>query len=336
MSDPILHFEAGQSPVDFTALTDSGDNMTFNSAAALWSKRSGYAPVVRPNGLVSGCVVSVAASGSPNVVDVSAGTCYLAGVLTEVSAGVDLSIPRPAVSDYQKLSITINSSGVLAVVEGAEHTAFDTGRGEDGGPPWIPTTSIEIAQIWYSDGDSAVVAASEIKQIVGSQREMYNSPVWSEYPYRVASGVAGVAGVVMGAALPQIHSDDSGTTTVGKKIFASYATPEFSSVQISKDFVRPAESVSVNSTDFYGLSVGSISRSLAAGSFTARCPSGLADPLLAMEGESLFFKLFPDRLADPYILCQGYLGIKESIDVDGTIEVTATIGSELAGERVLS
>jgi len=335
MSDPILHFEAGQSPVDFTALTDTGDFKTHNSSAALWSKRSGYAPVVRPNGLISGGVVSAAVSGSNDVVDVSAAVCYLAGVQTDVDADADLSIPRPAVSDYQKLSITINSSGALAVVEGSEHTAFSTTRGADGGPPWIPTGSIEIAQVWYSDGDSAVVSADEIKQVVGTHREMYNSPVWSEYPYRVAAGVAGVAGIVFASALPQVHSDDAGSTTVGKAVYASYATPEFSAVQISKDFKRPAESATVNSEEYYGQAVGSKSTSLGSGGFTAKV-SGLNDALLSMESESLFFKFFPDRLADPYVLCQGYLSIDETFETDGSIVVDCTIAAELSGERVYS
>jgi len=335
MSDPILQFEAGQSPAGYTALTDAGDNKTFNSAVNLWSKRSGYAPTVRPNGVISGLVVSVAASGSDDVVDVSAGKVYLAGVETEVSADADLSISRPSVSDYQKLSITINSSGALAVVEGVEHTAFSDTRGANGGPPWIPTTSIEIAQIWYSDGDSAAITADEIKQIVGSQRELYNSPVWQEYPFSVSAGVAGYAHVVFGSAMDAIHSDDSGTSTATKKVYCSYATPSFQSVQISKDFVRPAQSKTVNSEEYYGAAVGSIATSLGAGSFTAKV-SGLNDALLAMEGESLFFKFFPDRLADPYVLCQGYLGINETFETDGSIVVDCSIAAELAGERIFS
>jgi len=336
MGAPLLYFEAGQSPAGYVALTDSGDFTIFNSAAQLWSKRSGYAPIVRPNGIISGLVVSVAASGSSDVVDVSAGSVYLAGVETDVEADADLSITRPAVSDYQKLSITINSSGALAVVEGAEHTAFSTTRGANGGPPWIPTTSIEIAQVWYSDGDSAAVTADEIKQIVGSQREVYNNPVWTVDPYRESAGVLGYAGVDMASALPQIHSDDAGSTTTGKKVYVSYATPDFSAVSIAKDFKRPAESYSVNSEEFYGLAVGEVSSTLNAGSFTMRAPSKLADPLLAMEGEAVFFKLFPDRLEEPYILAQGKLGAVEDIKTDGTIEVACTIAAEIAGVRILA
>ena len=335
MSDPILQFEAGQSPAGYTALTDAGDNKTFNSAVALWSKRSGYAPVVRPNGVISGLVVSVAASGSNDVVDITSGKVYLAGVETEVSASTDESITRPSVSEYQKLSITVNSSGAIAIVEGTEHTALSTTRGADGGPPWIPTTSIEIAQIWYSSGTSAAVTADEIKQIVGSQREMYNSPVWTEYPFSVAAGVAGYAHVVFGSAMDEIHSDDAGSTTATKKVYCSYSTPSFSSVQISKDFTRPAESKTVNSEEYYGAAVGSVATSLGAGSFTAKV-SGLNDPLLSMEGESLFFKFFPDRLADPYVLCQGYLGVNETFETDGSIVADCTIAAELAGERIYS
>ena len=53
-----LQYEAGQNAAAMAALTNSGDATNFTSAASLWSGRSGYAPVVRPNGLLTGGAVA--------------------------------------------------------------------------------------------------------------------------------------------------------------------------------------------------------------------------------------------------------------------------------------
>ena len=69
-----------------SALTNSGDETTFTSGASLWSgKVPGYAPVVRPNGLLTGGAVTVHATNDK--VTVAALTCNLQGVVTSVAAG---------------------------------------------------------------------------------------------------------------------------------------------------------------------------------------------------------------------------------------------------------
>ena len=329
-----LEYEAGQTPVAFTALTDQGDYTEFKSAAQLWSGRAGYAPDVKPNGVATGLAVSVAASGSDDVVDVAAGTVYLAGVLTSVSADADLSIPRPAGDAYQKLSITINSSGALAVVEGAEHTAFATGRGEDGGPPWIPTGSIEIAQVWYSSVTSAPVALSEIKQTPGVYREMYLYPTWQVVYGEVANGILGYAGVTFDSALAAIHSDDSGTTVAGKKVYTSYYTPDFAELVDAYDFVSPENSHTISSKQVYGRTKGSKSSSLNQGSFSADLNDGISDNMLQYKDSFLWFRFYQNRLNTPYILTQGYLGVAPSFPAGDNVSAACTISAETAALRV--
>ena len=70
-----LQYEAGQNATAMSALTNSGDETTFTSGASLWSGKSGYAPVVRPNGLLTGGAVSVNAANDK--VTVAALTCNL-------------------------------------------------------------------------------------------------------------------------------------------------------------------------------------------------------------------------------------------------------------------
>jgi len=79
-----IQYESGQDLVPFVALTDQGDHMDFRSSDPLWSKREGYEPNVKPNGLATGGTVT---PGTDNdKVAVAALTCYLAGELKSVSA----------------------------------------------------------------------------------------------------------------------------------------------------------------------------------------------------------------------------------------------------------
>ncbi len=117
-----LEYEAGQNAVAMSALTDSGDNTTFESAATLWSSRSGYSPVVRPNGLLTGGAVTPHADNDK--VSIAALTCNLAGVVTSVAGGT-LTITRGLTTDTHCItSLTVNSSGALAAVAGTDSTAF--------------------------------------------------------------------------------------------------------------------------------------------------------------------------------------------------------------------
>ena len=332
----ILEYEAGQNAVAMAALTDTGDHKTFLSSDELWSDKAGYEAQVRPNGLETGGNVTPAASGSNDVVDVAALTCFLAGVNTPVAAETDQAITRGSISNFTKHSVTITSAGAVAIIDGTEGASFSDERGAAGGPPWIPTGSIEIAQIHISDKTSAPIDADEIKQVPGIHREMYSYPTWVENRINVENSVMGYAGIKFNAALPLIHSDDSGSTTATKKVYASYYTPEFAEIPNAYDFVRPATSYTVNSTQVYGGTVGSASRSLGGGSFSFSCRDGITDSLFAEEGSNLWFKFRPHRLKTPAIYCQGILGIKESFPAGDAISAECTISAEQEGKRVIS
>jgi hypothetical protein len=337
MADPRLDYEAGQTAVAMTALSDSGDNKTFNSAAELWSNRAGFTPTVRPNGVLTGLVVSPAASGANDMIDISGGTCWLAGAEEDITAATDVAITRAITPDTHNInSITITAAGAVAVVAGTDGTAFSTTRGAAGGPPYIDNDAIEIAQVKLTAFGVAVVTASEIIQVPGSSREMAMFPVWEEKRIRVTNGVQGYAGVDFASELQAIHSEDAGTTVATKLVYASYYTPSFAQIPKAADFVRPANSYSVSSTEYYGGAMGTRSQSIGQGSFTAYT-STLNEGFMQFEGEELWFKFRNDRLlTTPCIYAQGVLGIAESFPADGTIEVSATISAQNQGERVLS
>lgn len=319
-----LEYEAGQSSTPMSALTDSGDRQLFNSSASLFSKRSGYEPDVRPNGLATGGVVSAAVSASNDVVDVAALTCYLAGVKTSVSAGLDTAITRAVTNVACINSITINNVGAIAVVKGTDSadTSFSETRGAAGGPPYIPVGSIEIAQVRVTTNTTGVVAASEIFQVTNLHTERYNFPLWST--------VNEDGNVQFDSALPAVHTGDA-----AKAVYASYAEPLFAEVE-SSDFVPAETTHSSSSTQIYGKVKGSSSKSLGQGSFTAYTQDGVTDGIIGLKDENLWFRFYPDKYKAPYILTQGKLGISRTFPAGADIGAACTITAEVASVEVES
>lgn len=314
-----LQYEAGQNAVAMTELTNSGDETSFTSAASLWSGRSGFAPVVRPNGLLTGGAITTHADNDK--VTVAALTCNLAGIVTSVGAGT-ATITRGVSSDTHNItSITINSSGAIAAVAGTDGTAFVETRGSAGGPPFIPVGSIEIGQVRTTSVTAAPVAAAEIYQVPNLHLERADFPLW-DVNY-------GAGKVTFLAALPEIH-----TGGVPKKVYASYASPIFADVALASDFVPPETSHSVSSTQVYGTTLGATSSTLGQGSFTAYLSDGVQDAIVSLKNATLWFRFYPDRYATPYIICQGKLGIARTFPAGDTIQAACTISAAAAGVEV--
>lgn len=315
-----LEYEAGQNAVTMTALTNSGDETTFTSAATLWSGRSGYAPVVRPNGLLTGGAVTPHASTN-DTVNVAALTLNLNGVVTSVGAG-SLTVTRGLTTDTHNItSITVNASGALAAVSGTDGTAFVETRGAAGGPPLIAVDSVEIAQVRTTSVTAALVLASEIFAVVGLHTERADFPL---YNINYADG-----SVTFLAQLPEIH-----TGPTPKKVFASYASPIFAEVALSTDFVPPETTHSVTSTQIYNTTLGSTSSTLNQGSFTAFLEDGVADGLVGLKNQTLWFRFYPDRYKSPYLLCQGKLGISRTFPAGDNIQAACTISAASAASEV--
>lgn len=317
-----LQYEGGQNVVTMTALADSGNATRFNSGASLWSQRSGFAPVVRPNGLLTGGAVSVNATN--NLVTVAALTLNLNGVVTAVAAGTG-TVTRPAGAVAKVNSITITSAGAIAVVAGTDSatSAFSETRGALGGPPLIPVGSVEIAQVRLTTSAAAVVAAAEIFQVVGLHTERADFPLYT-VNYETGS-------VTFLSALGLIH-----TGALPKAVFASYASPIFADVALASDFVPPETTHSVTSTPIYGTTLGSASSTLGQGSFTAYLNDGVSDSLVSLKNQILWFKFYPDRYALPYLLTQGKLGISRIFPAADSIQAACTISASAAAAEVTS
>lgn len=317
-----IQYEGGQSQSPMAALSDSGDVTTFESGAALWSRRTGFEPVVRPDGLITGGTITPAASGDDNAVDISAGTAYVGGQLVTFSAATDITCTRATSTNTHLISsITVDGSGTVAAAAGTGGTSFSESRGDAGAPPLVAVTKIEIGQVRLQGTTAAAVVAGDIFQVVGVHQERYDFPIY-EVDYRNGN-------VVFNSALQKIH-----TGALPKKVFASYAEPIFADVPKGSDFVPSETSHSVSSTQIYGTTLGSTSSTLNQSTFTAYLNDGISDGLVKLKNEILWFKFFPNKFQNGYILEQGKFGISRTFPAGDEIQASCTISPESAGVEV--
>ena len=311
-----LEYESGVTPTAMSALTDSGDRTIFNSGASLFSESTGNAPIVKPDGVLTGGIVSAAVSATNDVVDVAALSCNLAGVETAVGSGVDTAIARAATDVASVSSVTITSAGAIAIVKGtdsADTTIVET-RGAAGGPPFIPVGSIEIAQVRTTTNAAGVILAGEIFQTIGTHLEK------ADFPTFEVDNFSGK--ITFNSVLPDSH-----TANVAKGVFASYAEPVFTEQNFANDFVPAETSHSVSSEQVYGATVGTSSSSLGQGAFTAILKDGITDNLVQRKNENLFFRYYQDKYKAPHILTQGKLGIGRTFGAADSPKVSCTISS---------
>lgn len=337
-SNAKIQFEAGQSLVAYVAMTDSGNKQTYTTAATVWSGKSGFEPVVRPNGIVSGVnIVTAAADLSNNNVDVAAFTAYSIGVLNTVSAATNTAITRPATNISRILSITMTSAGAVAVVAGTDgaSSAFSEVRAAAGGPPLIPVDSVELAQVRIATSAAAPITAAQIFQVIGQHTERYDFPTWSENNIGNGSSAATPAlknaHVLFDAAVPAAH-----TGPAGRRTYIQYYTPTLADVSKTLDFVPVENSHSVSSTEYYGGTIASSSSSIGQGAFTALFNDGVSDALVNNKDQVLTIKFFPDRNKAPYILTQGKIGLARTFPVGDQTQASVTISASTISAEFIS
>ena len=318
-----LDYEAAQTLYAMAALTDSGDHQTFTSAADYWSQKSGYTPDIKPNGVLTGGVISPTA-GQNDKVDVTAISLNLNGVVTAVAGSSGVAISRGVTSDTHRItSITVSAAGSVVAVAGVDGTAFSETRGADGGPPLIAVDSVEIGQVRVTSVSAAEVGETEIKQKPGVHMEKANYPSYTPDPLTGSLRFA--------AALPMIH-----TGPVAKKVFAEVYEPDFAEVVDATAFVPPETTHSISSTQVYKRAIGAVSSSLNQGSFSAMLTNGVTDPLVQLKNEKLFFRYYPDENQTEHLICVGILGAARTFPPDNNIQGNFTINAEYAARELES
>lgn len=325
-----IYYESGQSQQSFAAMTNSGDQTTFSLPSKPWSNAAGYEYVIAPAGMLTGGAVTPHASADkvvsaaltammPWVTGASATT----GVLS-VAADTDIAITRGVSTDTHCItSITVDNSGAIVPVAGTDGTAFSETRGANGGPPLIPVSSIEIAQVRTSSVTSAVITQDEIYQIVGVSQER------ADYPVYQANPLAGT--VTFADALPESH-----TGPVAKRVYARVATPVFAEIPRARDWVSAENSNSVTSEQYYDGTIGALSSSLGQATFTASLTDGITDAVVGKVGLNLIFKFMPDKNKVPYELTQGVLGMTKTNAAGANPSGSFTVTPELPTARFSS
>jgi hypothetical protein len=302
------------------ALTDSGDHKIFSSSVTKFSLKSGYTPIVRPNGLITGGAATPTVTN--NQVAISALTSYLIGVLTSVAGG-NLTVTRGTTNGYMINSLTITSAGALANVAGTESTAFSEVRGAAGGPPFIAVGSVEIGQVRFTSITAGVVLASEIFAVIGFHQERWDYPAW------VVNEEAGT--ITLLAALPLSH-----TGSLPKRVYGAFYEPIFVKLENVADVVLPEISHSLASKEVYGGAIGAASQSIGQAGFTAYLENGISDPFLYQKNQNIWFKWYPDINAGNYAAFCGLVGLGRVFPAGDVISAKVTVSSAKAATEVIA
>jgi hypothetical protein len=330
MGNQVLKYESGQTAYSFEEMTDSGDLTTFAASFSPWSRASGASLTVAPYGVKTGGAITPTANNDE--VSVAALTVVAPGMTGADANGVvtvasdTVSISRGLTTDTHRItSITVDSTGAIAAVAGADHTAFSETRGADGGPPFIPVGSIEIGQVRVTSITAGVVLASEIFQVVGLHQESTLSPGFSADYFN--------GQVTFDAVLPAIH-----TGGVAKKVYVKGATPIFATVPKASDWVPAESTYSISSTDTYDGPIGASATALGQASFTCILNDGVSDQILSVKGENIWFRYQPDRdQSTPYQLTQGIFGVSRTFPAGGGSKTAScTVTPEVESQDVTS
>lgn len=315
----LLEFEGGQNAFPMTELTDTGDAQLFESGEELWSQAAGFAPVVRPDGVVTGAEITPA-SGNDSVA-VAAFTAFVGGVELAVASQSSLSVTRALTDTHRITSIVCDGSGAVTAVAGTEGTEFVETRGSAGGPPYIPVGSIELGQVRLSSGTAAAVKEGEIYQLVNRHKESAIFPI-PTIDYALGN-------VEFSSALPKIHTGDT-----AKGVFASFATPEFIEAFDAYDFVPSEVGYSSSSKQTYTRVKSSTSQSLNNASFSVDLTDGISDTIASVQGQNLYFRFYPDKTKPQHFIEQGILAIARTFPAGGDIVASCTINVAEKGKEI--
>jgi len=139
-------------------------NRAYNGGTGknLWNTSPAYAPVVKINGVVSGCVVSPTATD--NDVSVTAGVVNINGVAVTVAADASTLLVRPANDKYAIYAFSVAADGTtFTATKGTDGDALDwTAYGGAGQPPLCTAANAVIAYIWLLDDLDGVIPAAQI------------------------------------------------------------------------------------------------------------------------------------------------------------------------------
>ena len=318
-------YESAQTFHPFELMTNpDNDQISYYSSFSPWSGVEGFEIAIRPNGLVTGGKITPTTNN--NEVSVAAATAYNAGIGAADTEGLvsvntaTLTVTRPTTASFTIIgSVTIDNTGAFAIIMGTEAASPTETRGSAGGPPYIPTDSIEVGQVRLTSDVAAPVTDNEILEVLGLTQERWDYPVWTEFNFQGC--------IEFTEALPLIHTGDT-----EKQVYVKGYSPIFAPIPECFDWVPAEETSSVNTTATYDGARGSASSSINQASFSALLKDGHTDPILGLLNRNLFFRFKQNRLRAPFQLTQGILNVARTFvpedNVTGAFTITATEPSQ--------
>jgi hypothetical protein len=312
----LIKIETGQTPLAMTAMTDSGDHQVFYlTGVKRWSGKSGYAPIIKPDGITQGLNVIVPdGAGAVNVVENLAFKANAGGVEYTVPAASNVTVTRPATNVAKVNSICMTDTGTLEAVAGTDGATatFSETRGAAGGPPLITVGYVELAQVRLITSADAPITAEQIFQSPGVHCERADYPMYQE-PNCVGDGLDAEntyqtdAYLKFESALPAIHV---GPTV--KKVFIKVNTPILSELSRTSAFAPAEYSNSSQSEAYYGGAAVSPQKSLGQCSFSALLNTGILDPVLRQRDQNVIVEFYQDRDQSAKVVQQGIFGVKRT------------------------
>ena len=256
---------------------DSGDGKKFSSTGSRFSllakdeTGTDRRPVVRPDGLQNGCMVSPAVSGADDALDVYGGKVFIANSAVTVSPQTDIAVTRPAASMKNCSCVVINASGITSVVDGTDGSSFSDTRGTAGGPPYVPVGQVELATVRLDSEVAAPVTTDEIF----FAPEYTHTPSYRLLPY--------TASLEFASPIPLIH-----TGGVAKEVWIQWYEPSLTQLDVVT--VRPpAASFEIDRA------TGTIERAkLKSGSIVCSLSGIQTDLARRIDGGVRLFEFMPD------------------------------------------
>jgi len=320
--DAKIEVELGLTTYTMRALTSvtspSADvNKKFLSLAERFTALEDYEPIVRLDGVISGCALAVYSSN--NAVEISAGSYYLKGTKVTLAAGTAESLARPAVSGNVLITaISVDADGNITKTAGTEGTPSET-RGAAGGKPYIPVDEVLLGYVTLGYTATSVGAAVTATEIDNESKERTTIPGYSVV-YHDTDNLFGA--IDFSVALDAIHTGD----TV-RNVYAQYWAPaDFVKIDDAKD-VSYDGAVDVKTSQAYGdASVrAAIGTKSWTGSFDFYFDKVDGDIMSIIKESKRWVKIYPNENNTDHVTGRCIIAVGRNIPVDDTMSGSATL-----------
>ena len=177
-------------------------NRLYKASGKVFNMQKAYLPVVKIDGVYSGCEITPTAS--VNELAVAAGVVYNAGVAITVNADTSTVLTRPATGKYAWYVIVASNAGAVSATKGTDGDSLLATFGSSAGQkPYAGVTDTILGYVWLYSDTAAVIDASAILGGESANISYSLSPL--------------DGGVLLDAAVPLSH-----TGAVGRGVYASF------------------------------------------------------------------------------------------------------------------